>query len=276
MNLITETKQYFLTPNGASVTKNNGMFNSDITYYIPNFITYESNILYYSVKISHAEIPYSFYIIDETNNQLVINNTTMYINVGNYNAYTLLETINQLMADNLAFNIVLSFNENTGKYTLSSDNYFTISNQTTIYNIIGLDNNFYNGVFDFGTTTYILEFSYLVNTSGSKNIYIESNLITNNLSLLNNNCTILKSIPVDVPPYGIIMYNNTENIETIIKNRQLDNLIIKLKDDNNKMINFNNINWSITLELKLTKQLTLNTFSFNDYFNNNNIENLEK
>jgi hypothetical protein len=276
MNLITETKQYFLTPNGASVTKNNGNYNSDITYYIPNFITNENNILYYSVKISHAEIPYSFYIIDETNNQLVINNTTMYINIGNYNAYTLMEEINKLLDDAFNFNIVLSFNENTGKYTLSSNNYFTISNQTTIYDIIGLDNNFYNSVFDFGTTTYILEFPYLVNTSGSKNIYIESNLITNNLSLLNNNCTILKSIPVDVPPYGIIMYNNAENIETVIKNRQLDNLIIKLKDDTNKMINFNNVNWSITLELKLTKQLTLNTFSFNDYFNNNNIENSEK
>ena len=105
MNLITETKQYFLTPNGVSVTKINGDYNSDIIYYVPNFISNQRDILYYSVKISHAEIPYSFYIIDYNNNTLNINNINITIESGNYNAYTLMEEINKLLDDDSDENI---------------------------------------------------------------------------------------------------------------------------------------------------------------------------
>ena len=272
MNLITETKQYFLncSSSSSSIQKNNSTFNSDITYYIPKFITNDKNILYYSAKISHCEIPYSFYIINSNNNKLIINNITYVIDEGNYNAYTLLEKINLLLPDDFTLN----FNEENGKYNLLCDVFFTISSLSTINKIIGLDNYNYSGLFDFSTNKYNLIFPYLVNVSGSKNIYIETNLITNNLNLNSNSVNVLKSVPVDVPPYGIILYNNNENIETIIKNRELNYLEIKLKDDDNQLINFNNISWSITLEIKITKQLTYNNFTLNDFFNNNNIENL--
>lgn len=276
MNTFTETKQYFLSCDGLALQKNNISFNSDITYYIPKLITNDKNILYYTAKISHCEIPYSFYIINSNNNKLIINNVILIIDEGNYNAYTLTEKINLLLVDNFNNDITLSFINETGKYKITSNIFFTINNTSTIYKILGLDKFNYSGIFDFTTNKYILIFPYIGDVSGSKNIYIETNLITNNLSLSNNSCNILKSIPINVSPYSIIMYNNNENIESIIKNRNVDYLEIKLKDDDNKLINFNNISWSITLEIKATKKLTYNYFSLDDYFNNitkNNLEN---
>ena len=90
----------------------NGTNNSKINFEIPRFITKQPNILYHSLKLLHAEIPYSFYIINETNN--VINFVIDAINhfyvvpVGNYNGLTLATTLNAL------------FNGMPGSYFLAS------------------------------------------------------------------------------------------------------------------------------------------------------------
>lgn len=268
MNTITETKQYFLTSGGNLVNKLNGSLNSYVNFYIPKIINYNKNTLYNSIKISHLEIPYSFYIINSNNNVLVINATPLIIPFGNYNALTLLDTINILLLDAFEFNINLSFESSTGKYTLISDNSFYIDTSTTISKIVGLEQGYsYNAIFDFATSQYILEFPYLVNTAGIRNIFIKTNLITNNYSLYSGDSTILKSIPVNVPPYGIIIYNNNENIETIVKNRELNNIEIQLIDDEGFYIDFNNLDWSICIEIKTISQLTINNYNINDFFN---------
>lgn len=274
MNTITETKQYFLTTGGNIVNKYNGSLKSFVNFYIPKLISYNKNTLYNTIKISHLEIPYSFYIINSNNNVLVINATPLIIPFGNYNAITLMETINNLLADVFAFNISLSFDNSTGKYTLISDEYCFIDTSTTIYKIVGLEKGYsYNSIFNFGSSKFILEFPYLVNTSGIRNIFIKTNLITNNYSLYSGDSTILKSIPVNVPPYGIIIYNNSENIETIVKNRELNNIEIQLIDDDGFYIDFNNLDWSICIEIKTTSQLTINNYNINDFFNQQNSNN---
>jgi hypothetical protein len=268
MNTITETKQYFLTSGGNTVNKINGSLNSNVNFYVPRIISYNKNTLYHTIKISHLEIPYSFYIINSNNNVLVVNATALMIPVGNYNALTLLETINSLFLDTFEFDISLSFENSTGKYTLTSDNFVYIASSSTIAKVIGLEKGFnYNSIFDFSSSQYIIEFPYLVNTAGIRNIFIKSNLITNNYSAYNGDSLILKSIPVNVPPYGIIIYNNNENIETMVKNRELNNIQLQLIDDEGYYIDFNNLDWSICIEIKTISQLTINNYNINDFFN---------
>lgn len=263
---ITDTKQYYLSPSGG--LKLNGSYNSKIKFEIPYFISNNKNIIYQTIKLSHCEIPYSFYIINETNNYIRINNIDLYIDNGNYNAYTLLDKLNLLLAEN-NINALFILDNSTGKYSLSSSNSISI-NKSTIYKIIGIDSNSYTGIFDNITAKYYINFPYPVNTGGIRNIYIKTNLITNNLNLLNNDSSILKSIPVNVPPFGIIQYSNIENIETFVKNRETDYLEILLTDDDDNLINFNNLDWSICIELKITKQLIINNFNLDEYFTNNN------
>ena len=65
---LTDSKQYYLSSTSKIGTKMNTTYNSKINYQIPRFIIKRPNILYNTLKVIHAEIPYSFYIINSTNN----------------------------------------------------------------------------------------------------------------------------------------------------------------------------------------------------------------
>ena len=137
---LTDSKQFYLTSTSKIGHKMNGTMNSKINFEIPRFITKQSNILYHSLKLLHAEIPYSFYIINETNNviNLVIAsiNHFLTIPVGNYNAFTLLTILNTI--DN---KITFSLNNSNGKYSINSNFIFSVLNSSTLTKIIGGESN---------------------------------------------------------------------------------------------------------------------------------------
>ena len=264
---LTDSKQFYLTSTSKIGVKMNGTYNSKINFEIPRFITKQFNILYHSLKVLHAEIPYSFYIINETNNiiNMVINsiNHSLTIPVGNYNAFTLLTILNTI--DN---KITFTLNNSDGKYTITSNFPFSLLNTSTLTKIIGgVLNTTFNAIHIH--PKYILVFPFAVNLLGTRNIYIKCNLILENLQTKTNDNQTLKSIPVNVPPFGLILYNNIENIESLVKNSQIDNLNIEIYDDEDNLINMNNQDWSITLELKTTLQVSYNTQSIDEYLNNN-------
>ena len=187
-----------------------------------------------------------------------MNNIILNIPFGNYNAYTLLDTINSLMTEN---NILgtLTLDISNGKYLLTATQNIIIRTTTNnINSIIGLDNSTYTTINN--GNNFKIYFPYPVNTGGIHNIFIKSNFSTSNQKYGGNNTSqILKSIPIQVEPFGIIQYSNYENTETIIRNKDLDSLIIELLDDNLNHINFNGLNWTIGLEIK-----SVNKFNPND------------
>ena len=254
---LIDSKQFYLTSTSKIGVKMNSTLNSKINFEIPRFITKQSNILYHLIKLLHAEIPYSFYIINDTNNviNLVINaiNHFFTVPVGNYNAFTLLTVLNTI--DN---KITFTLNNSTGKYHIDSNFIFSVLSSSTLNKIIGgISNTTYNAVAV--NNKYVLNFPFAVNLLGTKNIYIKCNLILENLQTKTNDSQTLKSIPVNVPPFGLILYNNNENIETLVKNSQIDNLNIEIVDDDDNLINFNNQDWTICIELKTTLQVSYNT-----------------
>jgi hypothetical protein len=48
---------------------------------------------------------------------------------------------------------------------------------------------------------------------------------------------------------GLIFYNNVTNYKTIFNNSQLSSIQIQIVDDSNNLINFNNIDWALTLQI---------------------------
>ena len=264
---LIDSKQFYLTSTSKIGVKMNSTMNSKINFEIPRFITKQSNILYHSIKVLHAEVPYSFYIINETNNiiNLVIDtiNHLYTVPVGNYNAFTLLTVLNDI--DN---KITFTLNNSTGKYHIDSNVTFSVLSSSTLLKIIGgISNTTYNALSV--NNKYVLNFPFAVNLLGTKNIYIKCNLILENLQTKTNDSQTLKSIPVNVPPFGLILYNNNENIETLVKNSQIDNLNIEIVDDDDNLINFNNQDWTICIELKTTLQVSDNTQTIDEYLNQN-------
>ena len=98
----------------------NSIMSSKINFDILRFITKQSNSLNHTLKLLLAEIPYSFYIINETNNiiNLVIDSINHFftVPVGNYNAFSLLDNLNDI--DN---KITFSLNNSNGKYSINSN-----------------------------------------------------------------------------------------------------------------------------------------------------------
>lgn len=261
-----QTRQFYLSSNSNNATKNNGSYNSNIKYYIPNFIKTNDNILYNAIKLSHAEIPYSFYIINDTNNYLRVNSTNIYIPNGNYTGKTLLDELNkQLVGIDITLKMVL--NNSNGLITMSCNTSFTLDmTKSLIYKVLGLENGIYNGIFN--GLNYELIFTYPLDLLGTRNIYIKiNNLVIDNLNLTSNDKSTLKSIPVNVPPFGIIKYNNIENTETFIKNAEMEYLELEITDDNNNNINFNGIDWTICLEIKSLTNAVKNKQTIADILN---------
>ena len=116
---------------------------------------------------------------------------------------------------------------------------------------------------------YMLDFPVAASLLWTKNIFIKCNLILEKLQTKMNENQTLKAIPVNVPPFGLILYNNNENIESLVKNSQIDNLNIEIYDDDNNLINFNNQDWSITIELRTTLNLNYNSQSIDEYLKQN-------
>lgn len=257
-NIVQDSVKLFLTPSGANVKKN-GFFNSSLEFNIPQMYQKGSELLYATIKCLHAEIPFSFYIVNEYNNLLSITDKdnvvqNIYITFGNYNANGLINYLTPLLPGGMS----ITFNNATGKFTLHYNHAFTVNATSTCYILLGFNKN--------QTYTSInnhIEFPYLGNLLGSKNIYLKiPNLILDNYNTQTGDRATLANIPVNATPYGLIYYENRSTTSTIIKNIQMpDVLYIQLTSDTNDLIDFNNIEWSITIQMDFYLQKSLNQYS---------------
>ena len=97
---------------------------------------------------------------------------------------------------------------------------------------------------------------YQLNLLGKKKIFINSNNLKNSAFTSKSLSSVqtIATIPVDQPPYSMINYTSVSDLEkNILFNRTLDLLDIQIVDEDNKYVNFQNIDWSITLCLTIEK-----------------------
>jgi len=256
--IIKNNKHYYLNSNGG--TEKNSYFKSDVIFNIPNLIKDEKNILYNTISIVHCEIPYSFYIINEYNNLLSLSTGNIYITYGNYNANSLIT----YLKTQLPINMNISLNSSTGVLSLTYNQQFQIYETTTVYKVLGLQKKNYTSI------NNSIIFDYPCNFLGTNNLYIKSNFILDNFNTSTKDYITISNIPVSVEPFSIVLYNNYSNSKHIIKNKNLDNIEIKIYDDDNNLVDFNNIDWSITLEIESYISVNFDNTNLIQYLNGNN------
>lgn len=256
--IIQDTKHYYLNSNGGDIK--NSYLKSDVIFNIPNIIKDDKNILYSTISIVHCEIPYSFYIINEYNNLLSLSTGNIYIDYGNYNVNSIIS----YLKTKLPTNMNISLNSSNGVLSLTYNQPFQIYDTTTIYKIFGLQNKNYTSI------NNAIIFDYPCNFLGTKNLYIKSNILLDNFNTTTKDYITLSNIPVSVEPFSIILYNNYSNSKHIIKNKNLDNIEIKIYDDNNNLIDMNSIDWSITIEIETNISTNFNNTNLIQYLTNNN------
>ena len=146
--------------------------------------------------------------------------------------------------------ITTSLNSNNGLlYFLISDGIsYTFLSTSTIKSILGFSSNI--------TSSTLITMPYQLNLLGKKKIFINSNHLRNSAFTSKSLSSVqtIATIPVDQPPYSMINYTSVSELEkNILFNRSLDVLDIQIVDEENKYINFQNIDWSITLCLTIEK-----------------------
>jgi hypothetical protein len=232
----------------------NGSSLSNVVFDFKGIITSKNNYTNLKIQLIDAVIPYSFYNINENNNLLVVNNVKYFLTLGNYNQVSLFKEFNEILPD-----FALMFIRLTGKISFASTSAFIFNKESTIFNVLGFDENvdFISDNNNFLTALYPL---YLI---GVNNIKIASQALSCNISdsFHNNNGNILSFISVNAPPQGLIHYSSHADRFFPLKNQFIEEIDIQIYDGNNNFIDFNNRFWSLTIAISYEKKIFDNTLT---------------
>ena len=268
-----------ITLNSQDGDKQNGTLLSNINFYFSGLLKDDPNLIRAYVTVLNAQIPVSFYIIDETDNILDYTENSVSksitIPIGNYNGNQMVTALNLGFTNN-GSNVTATLNSQTGilKFLITGGASFTFLSTSTIKKILGFDEDI--------TSTTLITMPYQLNLLGKKKLFINSNHLRNNaFSSKSFSCVqTIATIPVDQQPYNMISFVSVSDLEkNILFNKSIDTIDIQIVDEENKYIDFRNIDWSVTICLSIEKndivKLDYGLFNLSQE-NKNNIENIKK
>jgi len=269
-----DTKIIAITSQSATVKKN-GSYLSNLRYEFGQYLKEDDDIINRQIQLLNAQIPYSFYVVNYTNQifryKLGVGSiTSVNIPVGNYTANSLITAIKTAVND---VNFLITISNINGKLTFTYNSSFIIYNNFTysIGSILGFDINTTNT-----SIANSLTGTYPCNLLGIKTLQIRSNNLScsNISSVEGGQTTLISTIPVDCVPFGMINYRDLGNNLITITNTNLDDLDIDIIDgESGAYINFNNQDWCVTLALHVTKRIApFNPIDRSSYFKGNSID----
>ena len=258
------SNQVYLNSSQAS-TYNNGSLKSNMNFNLKDVIGIDKQTLELKISIVNAQIPYSFYQINSNNNKfsITISGTTniYYATLGNYNINTFITMLLGLLPAGFS----ITYNNSTSRLTFTYINAFSLLDGTnSLFPIIGFaKGSVYLSVGNQITASYCYNLSPL----NKLNIYTDSFTLNNVDSFNKSQTNILASVPINCSPNDIILYYNLNNYRKNIHNpEQFSNLNIEIYDDFENDIDFNNLDWSLTIQIDVVKEILLNKKSLTDIY----------
>jgi hypothetical protein len=243
MNPIKKTKSQIY--NISSKVSENGSYKSSVRVNLPDLNFNNSSIQNVYFSVLHCEVPNSFYIVNYTNNSIVVNSITYSIPVGNYNANTLITALLSLLPVGFA----MSYSTITNKYTWTYSSNFTINASNAnckINSVIGLGNS------DITSTSNTLILPYNVNFLPLPRLNFRSNILKfGNYNQNDNSSNLFLSLQNNAPQQGMINYINTTQIKFLIEDRAITSFLVTVTDDAGLFVNFNNIDWFLTFQIDI-------------------------
>ena len=188
--------------------------------------------------------------IDFKETQISSINYTITVLVGNYNFNSLAtQLISKFLANGHVFTITI--NKQNGIITLATTSTNFIIQVSSIFSVLGFLNSNHN------SSLFSLTADYPLNLLGITKIKIQStNLNTYNIDSssfgYSNNIGLL---PVDQPSFGLIIYENKSTSKFQLRDNRIDEIDLQLVDQNNNLINFNNVDWNLTILIELTREI---------------------
>jgi hypothetical protein len=266
--MITESRIFNIS--SQSGNKNNGYKNSNIDYYLPNFVSNQADdeVLAVYLSIKNAEIPASFYLINEYNNIISINNVLYTLTKGNYNVKTFITSLKAL----LGVSYTITYDSITYKITITSSTSFTINYlKTTMTTFLGVSTTS-DTISTLNNGLYSITSLYVVNFLPIQKIHLRSNIPFDNFNNYDKSNDILLSIQNNANILGgVILYNNDSGLKYLVNEKDLSSFTLRITDDFNREINFNNIDFFLTFQIDYIYQTIPIKNNLSRFIRNNNL-----
>jgi len=214
---------------------------------------------YMLVSVNSAQIPFSFYNVNASNNLLTGDDGASYtatLTQGNYN-------ITQLLAE-----IKTKVNAASGTHDITATSYDNKTNKVTITTAGNTTFSWATGINPVGkligftadgsaATSHISDAQ--VNTGGEEAVYIRSSLhsINSYESRTGGSSDILAKVPNMVSFYGIIHYQPPVNVWKcqLQRGQTLSNFGLSLTDSEHTVLEMNGMNWEVSLLIEFRKAI---------------------
>ena len=264
-----------ITLNSAYGSKQNGTLSSFVLFNFQGLLKEETHILRTYVSVINAQFPVSFYTINATNNTLtyiynlysLVTKNTITIASGNYNATSLITAIINAFSV-AAVVMTITINKLTGKLTFTAAfaDYSFYSSSKSIMTVLGFNSS---SAF---SSSYILNAPFPLNLLGIKVISIKSSnlAISAYTSETLGFSNTLATISIDVPSFNLVSYVSNNDLDKhILRVKHVDAIDISLTDENENLIDFNNIDWTLTLCISIEREdLAINNLDLHEVVRN--------
>jgi len=266
--------------NSDSGNKNNGSKNSNISYFLPSFISNldDDNIFCTYLSVKDTEFPASFYLIDEYNNVISINNISYTLTKGNYNINNFITSLKLLLGGSYS----ITYNNITFKLTITNSTSFTINySKTTMSKFLGISSTS-DTLSVLNNGLYTITSPYVVNFLPIQKIYLRTNISFENFNNYDKSSDVLITVQNNAKDLaGVILYNNDTNLKFLINEKDISNFTLRITDFKNIEIDFNNCDWNISFQVdyiirNIPLKNSLSRFIKNNDFIKNYIQSLEE
>ena len=179
----------------SGVQNNNSGYYNDTTYYLPTPLQPPEHYGLY-VSLLSMTCPHTFHVVNEYNNMLTVNSSSLKLTPGNYSIAQLLSAISSTLS---TFSISCVYSSISQKVTLSSATVFTVSG--SLCSLLGITQ---------GSSGNTVASTFTVDMTGQNTLFVLTNISGTNIDTRTTAGTsqILASVPVDCPPGGIIHYSD--------------------------------------------------------------------
>lgn len=249
---LYSTSRVFNVGSNAAIKYNNGTMLSDVEVQFPNIYFKDKVVREIMLSVSHCEVANSFYLVNATNNKLVINASTFTIPPGNYNAITFQTAITAFLA---GLGITPSYSLITNKYTFTSGVAFTIQTTSTCQQFIGMGTTALTGTTV--VSPHVLNFLPI-----PRLLFRSTSFNTSNFNAADGSNDLLLSVQNSSASGSQILWNNYSNLRYDITHVDSINVVnISVTDDYGNLIDFNGVDWYMTFRIEYLFEVPQNAIS---------------
>jgi hypothetical protein len=230
----------------------NGSFNSNVYFEFDEPLRIPKDAIKCYASLLSFSSPNSIYTINENNSLLSMTvgatNHDYIVPYGNYNANTFMKTLKAVIDSGFT----ITFNTITNIFTLAhSTQSFSINPSSTIYEVMGFSKNT-----TYNSTGRSLTLPFTCNFNGLSSINVHlANVTNSNIDSYNRSTSsIIQSIPIETGS-GQIFYDKSNDYNYVVNADHVDYIEIRIQDDMENFINFNNQHWNMTLYFTVVKDV---------------------